>query len=273
MHRLASIRCALAASVLAASALATSALWGQYPVAPAPVVDVSALAPELKLSGYVSARATRRNDTTTTAINRARLTLVARPSQRVGIRIQGDFANRGRVASDSSVSSFALADAYVVLALPERAPFVYFAPSVAVGQFRVPFSLEYLTPFSLLATADRSLPVDSISPRRDIGALAQLYLTPLIRITGALVNGGGANNPRNSDGKQLASGRLSLIVPLRSLPLSVSGKWAGEGADHRWGYDARVLPGRAILEGEALQRSRRTPTTREVTSGAYALAA
>ena len=87
------------------------------------------------------------------------------------------------------------------------------------------------------------------------------------------MNGGGANNPRNTDGRQLAAGRLSLVVPLPAAPFAIAGKWAAEGGDHRWGYDVRWLPGRAVVEGEALQRSRSTSTGRELSSGGYALAA
>jgi hypothetical protein len=56
--------------------------------------------------------------------------------------------------------------------------------------------------------------------------------------------------------------------------LSVSAKWAGEGADHRWGYDARWLPGNAVLEGEIIEREGPTNATTSIDArAAYVLAA
>jgi len=253
--------------------VAAPELRAQYPLAPSPTLDVSSMSPEVKLGGYIAVRSTHRNDSTTTIVNRARVTVTARPHERVGLRVQGDLAARGRAADDSSVAAFALTDAYVTLVPPDKPLWAQFGPSLTVGQFRVPYALEYLTPFSSLRTVDRSLPVDSISPRRDIGAMAEIHLTPLVRLAGALVNGGGANNTRNTDDRQLAAGRLSLIVPIPIAPFAIAGKWAGEGGDHRWGYDARFLPGKAVIEGEALQRNRFVNGLREVSSGGYALAA
>jgi hypothetical protein len=69
----------------------------------------------------------------------------------------------------------------------------------------------------------------------------------------------------------MAVGRLT-VLPLPQL--SVSGKWAGQGSDHRWGYDARWLPGAAVLEGEVVEREGPSNATTDLDArAAYVLAA
>jgi hypothetical protein len=257
------------AAPLAAQARASGG--SPYPVAPTPLVDPRTLRAALSFGGYVAARATRRNDSTAFAITRARGTAMVLVRPNVLVRVQADLAARGRLSSDSAVAAFALTDAYVELVPADSlSTAAALGGALAVGQFRTPFSQEYLTPFSLLRTADRSLPVDSISPRRDIGVLAQLGGTLPLRLMGAAVNGGGANNPRNADGQLMTVGRL-VVLPRDGL--AVAAKWSADRADHRWGYDGRWLLGPATVEGEALQRKRRSNGVTETASGGYALAA
>ena len=65
------------------------------------------------------------------------------------------------------------------------------------------------------------------------------------------MNGEGPNSLRNTNGKQLAVGRLTLL-PAASI--AIAGKWAGEGGDHRWGYDVRWMASGLVLEGERIER-------------------
>lgn len=234
-----------------------------YPVAPSAVIDTRRLAPAPAWSGYVAARQTRRNDSTQFAVNRARLTVVAAPRPYLALRIQGDLSNVGRVARDSSVAASLLTDAFVQLAPPRAAGaggatawYARVDPALLVGQFKAPFSLEYLTSFALLKTADRSQAVDRLAVKRDVGVMAQLHATPLVTLAGALLNGEGANATHNPDDRELALGRVTLR-PVASLALA--GKWAGQGPDHLWGYDARWLWRGATLEGEAVHRQGRAP--------------
>jgi hypothetical protein len=54
----------------------------------------------------------------------------------------------------------------------------------------------------------------------------------------------------------------------------VSAKWAGQGADHRWGYDARLVQGPLVLEGELIEREGPLSTTMDTdVRGGYVLAA
>ena len=247
---------------------AQSSPVARYPLAPTPVLDARILTPGPAFSGYLSARSTRRNDSTANAINRARITVMGMPYRGLAYRLQADFSAATRIQRDSSVPASVLTDAYVQLFYATRTntdstspratlmPLAALAPALIVGQFRVPFSLEYLTPFSLMLTANRSLAVDRLSPRRDIGVMAQVRLTRFAVLMGSVTNGEGPNQPRNPDNKELASGRL-VLRPLPSLALA--GKWAGAGADHYWGYDGRWLWRAVTLEGEVIRRTGRAP--------------
>ena len=243
-----------------------------YPLAPSPVLDLHTLSKELRLGGYVSVRETLRRDTLTAIVNRARLTAHGRPAPFAALRVQVDFTATGFARADT-LPAILLTDAYIQLVPPatlETTGPRALHPALIVGQFRTPFSLEYLTPFSLLQTANRSQPIDRHTTRRDIGMLGQLAVGHVLTFTGALVNGEGSNRLTNLDGREMAIGRLT-VFPLPRL--AVAAKYLGQGSDHRWGYDARWIDHGAIVEGEFL--ARRGPfngTTTVDAHGGYVLA-
>ncbi len=243
-----------------------------YPLAPSPVLDLHTLSKELRLGGYVSVRETLRRDTLTAVVNRARLTAQVRPAPFAALRVQVDFTATGFARADT-LPAILLTDAYIQLVPPatlETTGPRALHPALIVGQFRTPFSLEFLTPFSLLQTANRSQPIDRHTTRRDIGMLGQLAVGHVLTFTGALVNGEGSNRLTNPDGREMAIGRLT-VFPLPRL--AVAAKYLGQGSDHRWGYDARWVDLGAIVEGEFL--ARRGPfngTTTVDAHGGYVLA-
>jgi len=243
-----------------------------YPLAPSPVLDLHSLSHEVRLSGYVSVRETLRRDTLTAVVNRARLTAQVRPAAFAAVRVQADFTATGLSRADT-VPAILLTDAYVELVPPRTldasgAPALH--PALIIGQFRTPFSLEYLTPFSLLQTTNRSQPIDRHTTRRDIGVLGQLTVGHALTVTGALVNGEGSNRLTNPDGRQMAVGRLT-VFPLARL--AVSAKYLGQGVDHRWGYDARWIDHGLTVEGEFLARRGPFSSTTTVDArGGYVLA-
>lgn len=244
----------------------------QYPLSPTPVLPLTLFSPQPSFTGYVSARETVRDDSATFIVNRARITVHVLPVRFAALRVQVDFSAVGRTSGDT-VPATLLTDAYVELVLPDTSGQAarLLRPAVVIGQFRMPFSLEYLTPFSVLTTANRSQAVDRLSARRDLGALAQLRFARYATLTGALVNGEGANRTSNPDGRQMGVGRLTL-VPVPSV--AVSAKWLGQGGDHRWGYDARWLARDLIVEGEAIKRTAPAGATGTFDgSGGYVLAA
>ncbi len=249
------------------------AVGAQYPLAPSPVLDLHTLTRELRLSGYVSARETLRRDTLTSIVNRARLTAQVLPAPFAALRVQADFAATGLARADT-VPAILLTDAYIQLVPPATltaAGAHALHPALIVGQFRTPFALEFLTPFSLLATANRSQPIDRHTTRRDIGLLGQLAVGHLVTINGAVVNGEGSNKLTNPDGREMAIGRVTLFLLPR---LGVATKYLAQGRDHRWGFDARWIDHGALVEGEFLaRRGPLTSTTTVDASGGYALAA
>ncbi len=230
------------------------------------------------LSGYVSGRMTHADGATGFLLNRGRITVQVGPKPFFGIKIQGDFsgAQTGKLRADSTVAGFSLTDAYVQLAPPtEWAPtgsvLAQLHPAIVVGQFKTPYSLEYLTSFASLKTPDRSQAVDRLSQKRDIGAMAQVGWGRFATLSGAVINGEGPNATSNSDRSQMLMSRLTITpVPI----LALSAKIANEGADHAWGYDGRVVWRALTVEGEGLYRKRPTSgTTYLDAGGGYALVA
>jgi hypothetical protein len=256
--------------MVTASLVARAEASGQYPLAPSPVLDPGEFSRDLAVSGYVSVRETIRRDSSTFAVNRARVTLQIAPMDFAVLRVQSDLAALGRTSGDT-VPGFVLTDAYAQLSPPAyRLASAGLRPALIVGQFRTPFSLEYLTSFSLLQTVSRSQFVDRIARRRDIGVMAHVGFRTHAMLAAALVNGEGPNSLRNGNGRQLLVTRLTLLP---TSTIAIAGKWAGEGADRRWGYDARWMSNGLILEGERIER--RAPLddgARQRAAGHYLLA-
>ena len=244
----------------------------QTAVNPTPVLSTASWAREPRLSGYISVRETIRGDTATFILHRARMTAQALPAPFAAVRLQADFAALGRTSGDT-VPAALITDAYVQLMLTDTASRIVqlFRPALLIGQFKTPFSLEYLTSSSAVITANRSLGADRLATRRDRGFYGFVRFPRYATLSAAVVDGEGSNRVTNPDGRQMAVGRLT-VLPVTTL--SISGKWAGQGSDHRWGYDARWMPGSAVLEGEVIEREGPTnSTTRTDAQARYVMAA
>lgn len=257
-------------------ALATGQRAGaQYPVAPTPIVSLGSLTREPRLSGYLSLRETLRSDTATFIVNRARVGVQALPADFVAVRLQVDFAAIGRTtgADGDSIPALQVTDAFVQLGVPDTASRIaqMLRPALMIGQFRTPFGLENLTSSTTVLTASRSLASERLATKRDRGVQLQVRFPQFVNLGVAVVDGEGTNRTSNPDGRHQAIGRLTV----RPIPtVSVSGKWAGQGADHRWGYDARWAHGPAVLEAELVEREGPTNATTGIDArGGYALAA
>ncbi|MEP7065515.1 MAG: porin [Gemmatimonadota bacterium] len=249
-----------------------------YLLTPSPVINMRFFPPSPALSGYVSVRMTHTDGATGFLLNRGRLTVQVGPKPFFGIKIQGDLsgAQTGKLRSDSTVAGFTLTDAYVQLVAPAAwgtpgSALTQLHPAIVAGQFKTPYSLEYLTSFATLKTAERSQAVDRLSQKRDIGAMAQVGWGHYASLAGAVVNGEGPNATSNPDKRQMLMTRLTITpIPI----LEISAKIANEGADHAWGYDGRMLWRGLTIEGEGLYRKRPTSSTAYLDAGGgYALAA
>ncbi|HEX6966789.1 MAG TPA: porin [Gemmatimonadaceae bacterium] len=250
--------------------LVAAPLAAQYPLAPTSVLDVGHLTAAPSFGAYLAARQTVQQDTATFTISRARVKVEALPMPSLALRVEGGMSNNTVGTGSGSSGSFEFADVFAQFAPVDGRMVRMLRPALIVGQFKMPFSLEYLTGYSHLLTIERSQAVDQLSIKRDIGAMGQVHLTRFLTVNAAVANGSGANATNNTNGRESAMARVTL-TPLPQLELS--GKVADDGADHRWGYDARVIAGAAIVEGEVVHRTHDVDAGTSDATGGYALAA
>ena len=127
--------------------------------------------------------------------------------------------------------------------------------TVTVGQFKTPFAREYVIPLPELETLDRSLVVDALAPRRDIGIMGQFALGP-DSLAVAIVNGEGQNALTNKDSALLV---VSRFVAHPTAIVALGADVAYYGADSmRFGADANVETHSFALRGAYYAQHRST---------------
>ena len=260
----------VAASLLA---LVPAAAAAQYPLVATPVLPLGTLSSNIKVGGYVSVRDTKHGDSAAFSVNRARLTAMISPLPYLAVRVQADFSgNQCATVSDNTVHGFELTDAYVELAQPaaDSLKWGQWHPALIVGQFKQPFSLEYLTSFAYLRTANRAAAIDALTPKRDIGAMAQVQWSKYVTADASVTNGQGANALSNPNGLELLIGRVT-VTPFPWL--AVASKLGDEGTDHITGYDGRIEWHNLLIEGEGIHRSRPLSGEHQDAGGGYVLGA
>ncbi len=254
-------------------ALVPAAAHAQFPLVPTPVIPLGTLSSGINLGGYVSVRDTKHGDSTSFSLNRARLTAMIAPLPYLAVRMQADFSgNQSGTVSGSSVHGFELTDAYVELArlAADSLRWGQWHPALIVGQFKQPFSLEYLTSYAYLRTTNRAVAIDALTPKRDIGAMAQVQWSHFITADASVTNGQGANALSNPNGLELLIGRLT-VTPFPWLALAA--KLGDEGTDHIEGYDGRIEWRDLLIEGEGIHRSRPLSGEHQDAGGGYVLGA
>src|SRR5918997_3397226 len=180
---------ARSALVVLSSLLLTVTLHAQAP---------SSSPPPVRLSGYIQGRETyQKNVGLTGTINRARLTAAGGVAGNVTWRIQGEFRTGNVGTGRASVS---LQDAYV--------RWTRNTLGVQLGQFKTPFTREFITSLTEVETADRATVVDSLAPKRDIGLLVDYALGGRATITAGIFNGEGQNITANADSSVLGVARV-----------------------------------------------------------------
>lgn len=227
-------------TALVLAALVPAPLFGQYP----PSAPPQAPAPSpVKLSGYIQAREIYQNEVGLTAsINRARLSASGAVIEGVTWRVQGEFRTGSVGTGRASVS---LQDAYLRYSPGSWA--------VQIGQFKTPFTREFITSLADIETADRATAVDSFAPKRDIGLLGE-YTYRRVSIWAGVFNGEGQNVSANTDSTLLGVGRLAVRV-LPHLAVAVNGAWY-LGDSIRYGIDAAYEDERFAFKGEFLGQGR-----------------
>ena len=201
-------------------------------------------APSVKLSGYIQGRETyQENIGIVGTINRARLTAAGGVAGNVTWRVQGEFRTGNVGTGRASVS---LTDGYI--------RWTRDALGVQLGQFKTPFTWEYVTSLTLVETADRSTVVDSLAPKRDIGIMADYVIGGRATISAGIFNGEGQNVTANTDSSALGVARVSY----RPIPhLALGWNAARYFADStRYGVDASVEAPWIILRGEYIGQHR-----------------
>lgn len=209
-----------------------------------PPAAAPSLAPSVRFTGYIQARETYRDGVGVTgSINRARLTAYGTVATAVTWRIQGEFRT-GSVGNGKASAS--LQDAYVRYRTGDF--------GVQAGQFKTPFTREFITSLADVETADRSTVVDSIAPKRDIGLMADYAVGPTATVMLGVFNGEGQNVTANTDSTLLWVGRAS-VRPVAYLTLGVNAA-SYESDSTRYGVDASLEYQGATLKGEYIGQHR-----------------
>jgi hypothetical protein len=195
-------------------------------------------APPVRLSGYVQAREVYQNEIGLTGtINRARLAASGGVAGNVTWRIQGEFRTGSVGTGKASVS---LQDAYV--------RWTRNSIGVQLGQFKTPFTREFITSLPEVETADRSTAVDSLAPKRDIGLMADYAAGGRATISVGVFNGDGQNVTANRDSSALGIARVAV----RPMPYVLLGTNTARyfGDSTRYGADASLESPWVIVRGE-----------------------
>jgi len=188
-------RNALAAVGSMVSMVLTTTLSAQSPL-PSSLAPSSG--PAVRLSGYVQARGTYQDHTGLSfALNRVRLTADGYLGGGFGYKVQTEFA-----VVTAGTASVSLRDAII------RWSHGNFG--LTAGQYKTPFSREYMTSITLTETPDRAAAIDSLAPKRDIGLSADYTLNSIGYATVGIFNGGGQNKATNADTTLLVVGRIAL---------------------------------------------------------------
>jgi hypothetical protein len=211
--------------------------------APAPAAAPPS-APSVRFTGYLQARETYRDEVGLTgSINRARLTAYGGLARDVTWRVQGEFRTGAVGTGKASVS---LQDAYIRYRTGNF--------GIQAGQYKTPFTREFITSLADVETADRSTVVDSIAPKRDIGVMADYAIGPSATLILGVFNGEGQNVTANADSSLLWVGRAT-VRPIAYLTLG--GNFAQYGSDStRYGVDLSLEYQGAALKGEYIGQHR-----------------
>jgi phosphate-selective porin len=206
--------------------------------AQAPAASATPSAPAVRLSGYLQARETYQDGAGLTAsINRARLAASGSIVPTVTWRIQGEFRTGSVGTGRASVS---LQDAFIRYA---REPW-----AVQAGQFKTPFTREFVTSLADVETADRSTVVDSLAPKRDIGIMGEYSLGKKVTVSVGAFNGEGQNVTANRDSSVLGVSRV-VVRPIPAVALGANvARYFGDST--RYGADVNYEDSRAVARFE-----------------------
>lgn len=222
--------------------LCAGPLVAQQPSAPAPRPATPSSG--VRLSGYLQARETWQKDIGLTgSINRARLTAAGGIATNFTWRIQGEFRT-GNVGNGKA--SVSLQDAYIRWKHEDL--------GLQAGQFKTPFTREFVTSLPDLETADRATVVDSLAPKRDIGVMVDYDLHPRLQVFAGVFNGEGANTTANRDSTVLGVARAAVRLH-RDVTIGANvARYFGDST--RFGADANFEGSRVTIRAEVVAQAR-----------------
>ncbi len=213
-------------------------------VAPSLSAQSTPAPPSVRWSGYIQARETYQDGVgLTTSINRARLTAGGAVRGDISWRVQGEFRT-GNVGTGRA--TVALQDAYVRWSDGRI--------GVQLGQFKTPFTREFITSLAEVESADRAFAVDSLAPKRDIGIMADYAAGGRGGLTVGLFNGDGQNVTSNADSSLLGVARATWRpIPYVAVGANVAHYF---GDSTRYGVDVNLESPWGVLRGEYLGQHR-----------------
>jgi len=98
---------------------------------------------------------------------------------------------------------------------------------IKMGQFKAPFSLERMTSSKYFTFIERSLPVDNLTPDRDIGIMVHGAYAPVGLYYGAGVFNGARSNESDADDHKDFVGRLAMTPFTERGPTFLKGLHLG----------------------------------------------
>ena len=200
------------------------------------------LLPAPRLTGYLQLREVAQPGTGLSAfLNRVRFSIEGALPSRLSYRLLTEWQAS---AGSRAPATPSLREAVVRWS---PAPFTFTA-----GEFKTPFTREYLIPVPALELADLAVAIDSLAPRYDVGVMAEYGYGATATLARGVFNGEGANSTANRDSSVMWVGRATLR-PLAQLSLGASAT-RDRGDTLRWGVDASVQHRGAVVRAEYLTR-------------------
>lgn len=201
--------------------------------------------PAPKLGGYLQVRELAQKDVGFTSyLNRARFSIDGTMPYRFAYRFLTELEASAGARSAATVSL--------------REATIKWSPSpftLTAGEFKTPFTREYLIPVPALELADLATVVDSMAPKYDVGVSGEIAFGATASITLGAFNGEGANAIANRDSTVMVVARVTAR-PVPQLALGASA--TRDGPDSlRWGVDGSVQQLGGTVRGEYVLRHRR----------------
>jgi hypothetical protein len=196
-----------------------------------------------RVAGYLQARETYAEGIGLTGtINRARVGVEGAVADGFAFKVTAELASGGSATVQFASS---LRDAYV--------RWMHEGFSVWAGQFKTPFSAQYITSLKDVETADRAGVVDALAPKRDIGIMGDYDWRGRATASVGIFNGEGQNIGVNRDSAVLVVARVTAR-PLEALTLAAD--IARYRDSTRYGIEAGLRHAHFALAGEYVRQHR-----------------